>query len=150
MVNSLNILFAKSLNQLKNELLAYQKEASIWLVEDGFSNSSGVLTKHLLGNLNHFIGAVIGNSGYVRNRELEFENQPVPREFLLGEIDELIELLNLVFTDFEVKKLDEAYPLQVFGEPMTYGYFMMHLLSHLNYHLGQVNYHRRILEEVEA
>jgi hypothetical protein len=146
MVTSLNKLFTKSLNQLKTELLAYQKEANIWLVEDGFSNSSGVLTKHLLGNLNHFIGAVIGNSGYVRNRDLEFENQSVPKEILLGEIDELIELLNRVFTDFEVNKLNESYPLQVFGEPMTYEYFMIHLLSHLNYHLGQINYHRRILE----
>lgn len=149
MVDALTTLYIKGLNQLKTELQAYSTETNIWVVKEGISNSSGILVKHLLGNLNHYIGAVIGNSEYVRNREREFEHQPVPREELMGQIDVLIETLQKVLSGFNEKLLPQEYPLQVFGHPMTYQYFLMHLLGHLNYHLGQVNYHRRIIDTTE-
>ncbi len=33
----------------------------------------------------------------------------------------------------------------VFGGNKTPGYVLMQLISHLSYHLGQINYHRRLL-----
>jgi uncharacterized damage-inducible protein DinB len=43
--------------------------------------------------------------------------------------------------------LTSQYPLQVLGYPMTTTYFLVHLYGHLNYHLGQVNYLRRLLQQ---
>ncbi len=149
MVDTLTTLYIKGLNQLKTELQAYSSETNIWVIKDGITNSSGILAKHLIGNLNHYIGAVIGNSEYIRNREREFENQPVPREALLKQIDVLIETLQKVLSELNVMLLPQEYPLQVFGHPMTYQFFLIHLLGHLNYHLGQVNYHRRIIDSTE-
>ena len=80
---SLSQIFTRDLTKLKGELSAYTNEADLWKVTDGISNSAGNLTLHLLGNLNHFMGATLGNTGYVRNRDAEFALKDVPREQLL-------------------------------------------------------------------
>jgi hypothetical protein len=146
MNSDLQFLFEKGLIQLKAELGSYSHEGNIWKIEDGITNSAGVLTKHLLGNLNHFIGAVIGNTGYIRDRDREFASDPISREELLLQIDKLIVTLQQSFDSLEASLLNQQYPVQVFGHPMTYRYFLFHLLGHFNYHLGQINYHRRLLE----
>ena len=65
-------LFKRDLGKLKEEVDSYQNEANLWIVTNDVSNSAGNLCLHLVGNLNHFIGAVLGDSGYVRQRDLEF------------------------------------------------------------------------------
>jgi len=146
MKDVLILLFERDLNKLISELESYKDEENIWKVSGNISNSTGTLVLHLVGNLNHFIGAVMGNTGYIRNREEEFSLRNVPKANLVEQILETIQVINVTVSKFEEDNFSSNYPLEVFGKPMTYEYFMIHLQSHLNYHLGQVNYHRRLLD----
>ncbi|WP_373493480.1 DinB family protein [Aquiflexum sp.] len=146
MKDTLINLFDRDLNKLKNELKLYKKEENIWKVSGDILNSAGTLTVHLIGNLNHFIGAVMGNSGYVRDRDAEFSTFDVPRESLIEQLDNTIQVVSNAILMFQEDKFDSIYPHEVFKEPMTHEYFLLHLIGHLNYHLGQVNYHRRLLD----
>ena len=137
--------FNRDLENLKTELNSYSYEADLWLTSEHISNSAGNLCLHLLGNLNHFVGAIIGNTGYVRQRDLEFSQKNVPRAQMLNEIDDTMTMLQNVIAHLTQEELDREYPKQVFGEPMRTEYFLIHLCTHLTYHLGQINYHRRLL-----
>lgn len=146
MKDILIVLFERDLKKLISELEAYKDEENIWKVSGNISNSTGTLVLHLVGNLKHFIGAVMGNTGYFRNREAEFSLKNVPKADLVEQILETIQVIDVTVSKFEEDDFSSNYPLEVFGKPMTYEYFMMHLQGHLNYHLGQVNYHRRLLD----
>ncbi|MGY6744877.1 MAG: DinB family protein [Cecembia sp.] len=147
MKDSLIFYFDRDLSKLKNELKTYKNEADIWKVKEGISNSAGTLAVHLIGNLNHYIGANMGNTGYERDREGEFSGKPVPLKEILEEIEETRHVITKALLEFPEDWFSRKYPLEEFGYPMTYEYFMTHLVSHLNYHLGQINYHRRLLTD---
>lgn len=147
MIAALQQLFARDLERLHKEIEAYQSEATLWVVEKQVSNSAGNLCLHLVGNLNAFIGAALGNTGYVRQRELEFSQKNVPRAELIESVKATAAMVQSVLDVFPEEKLSEVYPIAVFGEPMTTEFFLLHLTTHLNYHLGQINYHRRLLEQ---
>jgi len=138
-------LFERDLDKLKDEISLYESEEKLWVVKEGINNSGGNLCLHLCGNLQHFLGATLGETGYIRNREAEFKLKNVPRAKLLEEIA----ATRTVFTDTleQVSKNELAndYPIQVFGEAMTTEWFLIFLLGHLNYHIGQINYHRRLM-----
>ncbi len=142
---SLLALYTRDLNKLAEELRQYPTEESIWRVEHGIANSAGNLCLHLCGNLQHFIGAVLGNSGYVRNREAEFAEKNIARNSLLEEIERTKAAIAKTLPALPHEQLHAVYPVEVFGKPMATVYFLMHLATHLGYHLGQVNYHRRLV-----
>ncbi len=119
-------------------------EEKLWRVPDGVSNSCGVLVQHLVGNLNHFIGEGLGETGYVRQRDQEFTATKTSKEELIQRVEELKQTLDQVFDAIENDDFDETYPKDLPFEATTGG-FLVHLYGHLNYHLGQVNYLRRIL-----
>jgi len=100
---------------------------------------------HLLGNLNFTIGTQIGGTGYVRNREQEFSLTGVSREKLVTDIESTIEVVKTSLTGINQAKLDETYPLEFVGQKSTV-YYLTFFFGHFNYHLGQINYLRRILE----
>jgi uncharacterized damage-inducible protein DinB len=100
----------------------------------------------LIGNLNAFIGAVIGKSNYVRNRELEFSRKDVPRSELLNQIEDTIITVESALENLTDEDLKAEYPILVFDEKTSTEYFLIHLATHLTYHLGQINYHRRLLD----
>ncbi|WP_246197893.1 DinB family protein [Chitinophaga agrisoli] len=132
--------------RLRNEISAYKNEQQLWHVEKEIPNSAGNLCLHLIGNLKGFIGTHIGQTGYVRDRPLEFSLKNIPREELLKHIDETAVDVDAALSALTEAQLDEEYPLVVFEEKMTIGFFLTHLLAHLSYHLGQINYHRRLLD----
>lgn len=138
-------LFQKDLDKLKEEITLYAKDELLWQIKDGITNSGGNLCLHLTGNLQHFIGAVLGDSGYVRNRDAEFRVKNVPRSKLLEDIDTTRAVVTDTLEQLSKNDLQNDYPLPVFEEKTNTTYFLLHLLSHLNYHIGQINYHRRIL-----
>ena len=138
-------LYERDLAKLKEEIQAYSNEDDLWKVADGIPNSGGNLCLHICGNLKHFFGAVLGNSGYVRDRDAEFANKDVPRDQMLADIDVARHSVLSTLAELTEEDLDKPYPIDVFGHPMTTGYFLTHLATHLNYHLGQINYHRRLL-----
>ncbi|MCS6917972.1 MAG: DUF1572 family protein [Chitinophagales bacterium] len=138
--------FESALLQLKNEINAYTHRDLMWQVSGDIKNSGGTLCVHLLGNLNHYIGAVLGRSGYQRHREQEFSGKAIPTATLLKQIDELIYLIKTTVSALTDEQLKGPYPLQD-GKPWkTTEARLLQLLAHLNYHLGQVNYHRRLMD----
>lgn len=140
-------LYSRDLHRLKSEISQYQDEANLWKVDGEVSNSAGNLCLHLIGNLQTYFGSVYGNTGYVRDREKEFSDKAVPREQLLFMIDETEAMLKQVLPSINQGQLEEDYPMEVFDYSMKSAYFFVHLAVHLGYHLGQINYHRRLLDK---
>ncbi len=140
-------LFVRDLSKLKTELEAYSLEKNMWLLEDTINNTAGNLALHLIGNLNAFVGTELGNTGYVRKRDLEFSLNNVPREDLLQQIDATITMVKETLSKLSAEDLQKKYPLVIFkNTPMQTEFFLVHLSTHLAYHLGQINYHRRLLD----
>jgi len=146
MIKILQNLFQRDLEKLKTEITSYKDEKKMWEVTGEISNSAGNLCLHICGNLQHFIGATLGNSAYKRNRDAEFSRKNVPVEEMQKDIDETIVIIKKTLMELDESKLEETYPINVFGKEMTTGFFLAHLTTHLNYHLGQINYHRRLLD----
>ncbi|WP_228420324.1 DinB family protein [Chryseobacterium sp. 5_R23647] len=146
MTESIKSLFTRDLNRLKKEIESYQDEEVIWKIDKNILNSAGNLSLHLVGNINHFIGSILGKSGYVRNRELEFSLKNIPRTELIDKIEKTIEILHSSLDKLSEEDLKKKYPIEALGYPMTTEYFLIHLFGHLGYHLGQINYHRRLLD----
>lgn len=138
-------LFEENLNKLSVEINAYPDDASLWVVKEGISNSGGNLCLHLTGNLQHFLGAVLNESGYVRNRDAEFKVKNIVKAKLLNEIENAKTAVKDTLEQISKKTLDKDYPLPINGEMINTEYFLVHLLAHLAYHTGQINYHRRLL-----
>jgi len=145
-IESLKSLYNRDLNKLKTEIEAYQKEENLWKTDQNISNSAGNLCLHLVGNLNHFFGATLGNSGYVRNRELEFSLKNIPRAELIEKVEGTLDIVIKTLGQLSANDLEKEYPLEALGYKMTTEYFLIHLFGHLSYHLGQINYHRRLLD----
>jgi len=138
-------VFIKDLEKLKEEISLYSDEQSLWKVEKEIANSAGNLCLHLVGNLNQFIGATMGNTGYIRNRDQEFATKNVPQKDLIKMVEGTIATVKNTLSKVTDEQLKEEYPLLVFKEKTSTGYFLFHLSSHLGYHLGQINYHRRLV-----
>jgi Protein of unknown function (DUF1572) len=144
---TLFLLFERDLVKLKQELSLYKNESVIWQIDGNILNSAGNLTLHLIGNLNTYIGAAIAKSGYVRNRPLEFSDKDVPREKLYQMIDDTIEVVKKGLDTLSESDFEKEYPILVFDEKTSAEYLLIHLTTHLAYHLGQINYHRRLLDK---
>lgn len=145
MINAaLVTLFCRDLAKLKVELESYKTEAQIWKVTGEIANSAGNLCLHLVGNLDTYIGATLGNTGYVRDRDAEFALKNIPRSELIQRIESTLTTIQRVVPALTNEQLKAEYPLLVLKEKTTTEYFLIHLAMHLSYHLGQVNYHRRL------
>lgn len=140
-------LFKRDLNKLKAEVELYSNEANLWLSNESVSNSGGNLCLHLVGNLNTFIGAAFGNTGYVRQRDLEFSLKDVPKVELIRQVDDVIVVVENALKGLTEADLQKEYKRRVFEEKMNTEFFLVHLTAHLSYHLGQINYHRRLLDK---
>lgn len=148
---SLIALFNRDLNKLKFEIEAYQEEESIWLIDQQVLNSAGNLCLHLVGNLNTFVGGELGKTGYVRDRPLEFSLKNVPRAELIRKVEDTIAVVITTLQGLSEADMNDKYPLvKVVEGGDTIGFMLIHLATHLSYHLGQINYHRRLLDKHPA
>lgn len=145
-IEILRLLFTRDLKKLKREIEAYENEDHLWIVEKSILNCAGNLCLHLVGNLNAYIGGELGKTGYVRQRDLEFSQKDVPKTELLKKVEDTQAMVDKVLSQLSPQLLKEEYPLHVFENKMTTEFFLIHLATHLNYHLGQINYHRRLLD----
>lgn len=141
---SISEIMLRDLDKLQKEIEQYPSEASIWVVKDGIANSAGTLTLHLCGNLQHYIGVGLGNSEYKRDRDNEFSARNISKDALIKEIGHARLAVKASLENLSDNVLNSEYPLPVFDYKMTIQHFMIHLVAHLGYHLGQVNYHRRL------
>lgn len=138
-------LFERDLLQLKEQIRLYGNESDLWVVKADISNSAGNLCLHLIGNLNHFIGAVLGETGYIRDRDFEFAAKDVPRALLLARIDETIEVVKNTLQQLPDDCFEDNFPVEKRGQIVKMDHMLVHLYGHLSYHLGQINYHRRLI-----
>jgi hypothetical protein len=145
LIETLKSLFNRDLNKLKIEIDSYQDESKIWAIDKNISNSGGNLCLHLIGNINTYIGAELGKTGYVRDRPLEFSLKNIPKSELIIKIEDTILVVNNALDTLTEADLEQIYPQIVFEKEMTTGFFLVHLSTHLGYHLGQINYHRRLV-----
>lgn len=138
-------LFTGVLEKLKEELLKFKDEENIWRTVNGVTNATGTLVLHLVGNLQFTIGTQLGNTGYIRNREAEFSQRGVSRADLIAGIEHTIEVVKSTLPAIGPDKLNEKYPLENLGSHNT-AWYTGYFYGHVQYHLGQINYLRRILE----
>jgi uncharacterized damage-inducible protein DinB len=145
--NIIQEILVRDLGKLRAEIEAYQDEKNLWIVSGQVSNSAGNLCLHLMGNLNNYIGKELGGTSYVRNRPLEFSQKDIARNELLQMIDQTILVVKTSLEQLDPAALEQDYPDPVFGYTVSTGHMLVHLSAHLAYHLGQINYHRRLLDK---
>jgi uncharacterized damage-inducible protein DinB len=135
--------FLREVAALGRELDLYPDESSVWKELPGLPNSAGTLVLHLAGNLQHFLGATLGGTGYARDREAEFTNRGVPRKTIKKELEQTRQAVITTFSKLTEEKLKEPFPALKHDLQLSTQQMLFHLLSHLAYHLGQIDYHRR-------
>lgn len=140
----LRALITRELRALRQEVEAYPDDASVWAVPAGIANSCGTLVLHLAGNLRAYIGLTIGGIAYERDRPREFSARGLPRSALFREIDAAIDAVNRALPQLTDDALQRKFPLAIGGARVNTQEFLMHCAVHLSYHLGQVDYHRRL------
>ncbi len=140
-------LFRRDLTRLAQEVGAFPDEAMLWAIRPGVANSAGHLTLHLEGNLREYVGRQLGGIPYTRDRPLEFSSPALPAAELMSRVNGVKDSIPGVIETLTSEQLDVVFPEQVLGTPLTTRQFLMHLFGHLSYHLGQVDYLRRLLTE---
>lgn len=145
MLHSLSSIIQREVSKIQEELGLYADETLVWKTPEGVSNSAGNIALHVAGNLQYFIGATLGKTGYVRNRTQEFEVKNVPLDQVISELEKAKLAVDTTFLNLDEFEVQKLFPMDVFGGDKSTEWFLIHLLSHTSYHLGQINYHRRLL-----
>lgn len=138
-------ILLRELGAVRRSVEVYPDDASLWVERRGLPNPGGTLVLHMAGNLQHFVGAVLGNSGYRRDRAAEFSRRGVSRADLLDEIDAAAEAVERGMNAISDDAMADAYPESIAGRSVATGDYLAHLAAHLAYHLGQLDYHRRVV-----
>jgi len=144
---TIHALLRRELAAVRRSVEAYPDDKSPWAERPGLPNTGGNLVLHLAGNLQHFFGAVLGKTNYVRDRDSEFSRRGVPRSELLAQLDAAGLAIDAGMKGLSAERLAQTFPEQLGGRTFPTQEFIVHLLSHLAYHLGQLDYHRRVVTE---
>ena len=142
---SIRTIFLREARALRREIEAYPNEKDIWTVPAGIGNSAGTLALHLAGNIQHYLGARLGRTGYVRDRDAEFSRRNVSRTEILEQLDAAGIAIARAFERLNDSDLTQPYPEKISGTTLTTGEWLVHLVAHMGYHLGQIDYHRRLV-----
>ena len=143
--STIRALFQRELRALRREIEAYPDERQLWETPGGVANSAGNLALHVCGNLQHFIGARLGETGYVRDRDAEFTRRGVSRSEILAEFDAASAAVDRGFDRISDADLTMPFPEPIAKMTVPTGEWLIHLVAHLGYHVGQIDYHRRIV-----
>jgi hypothetical protein len=143
---TLSALYERDVRRFIDEINAFNSEENIWRIQGLVKNPSGNLALHIAGGLNHFFGALLAHNGYVRNRDLEFSKKGVSKKDLVAQLEAAIPVVTQALNNLTPEQMDAEFPIPFDGGPKSTEYVLVLLLGHVEYHLGQVNYLRRILE----
>ena len=147
MLNStLTNFYERDIRRLIEEINLFNDEGNLWKTEGTIKNSSGNLVLHIVGGTNYLIGTMLAKTGYIRNRDQEFIIKDVPRNELVAQLEELMLMINKTLSTFDDERMEAEYPIMFDDMKVPNSYVLIRLAIHLNYHLGQVNYLRRVLE----
>ena len=142
--NDFKEFYLRELDNLHKDISAFTDESKLWAIAGDIKNSPGNLCLHLIGNVNHFIGAMIGKNGYVRKREEEFALKNIPRAQLLADINATKVVVEKVLSNLDDAELQKDFPVEILGKHST-EYMLAFFIAHFTYHLGQINYSRRLM-----
>lgn len=140
-------IYLHELDTLQKEIELFETDELLWETRPGIINPSGTLCLHLCGNLNHFVGAVLGNSGYVRNRELEFSQRGLHKIDLVQGVLQTKNTMDKVLSSMDDEMLRRDFPIPFMNRTVSISFLLLTLLKHFSYHLGQLNYLRRIIHD---
>ena len=143
LATELAALFARDLTRLIQELRAFPDTASLWQTAPGVANAAGTIALHLEGSCRHFIGHHLGQIAYTRQRPIEFSARGVDQAELIARLEAVKDMVPRVIAGLSDAQLDADFPEVVLDKPLPTRQWLIHLLGHLNYHLGQVDYLRR-------
>jgi uncharacterized damage-inducible protein DinB len=142
---TIRLLLTRDLRAVRRELEAYPDDASVWRAVPGLPNTAGTLALHVAGNIRHFIGGVVGRDGYVRDRDAEFARRDVPRSELIAGVEAAIAAVERALDAAPADVMEGTFPEPIAKRPVSAADFLVHLVAHLTYHLGQIDYHRRVV-----
>jgi uncharacterized damage-inducible protein DinB len=145
LVAAVAAILDRDLQALAREVTAYPDERALWATPPGIQNSGGTLAVHLAGNIRHYFGAKLGGTGYVRDRPAEFAARDVPRATILAQIEEARAAVRAAAARTADERQEEDFPEVIAGMRVATGEYLIHLVSHFAYHLGQLDYHRRVV-----
>jgi len=143
-------LYKRDLTRLVQQLSAFPNEETLWQIVPPITNSAGNLALHLEGNLREYIGRQLGNAPYSRQRDLEFATKVLPKQDLISRLQAVLELIPGIVSGLSGQALEATYPEEVYSPSLSTGQFVLSLYGHVNYHLGQIDYLRRMLTKEGA
>jgi hypothetical protein len=133
----------RDLDSLAAQVGAYPSDSDLWKTVPGIANPGGTLALHLAGNLRAYVGAELGQTGYVRDRDAEFSTRGLSRAEVLARVAAARHDVDQALARLPDSALAQRFPQEVGGARLTTGQMLLHLVAHFGYHLGQVDYHRR-------
>ena len=110
----LSDLFSRDLTKVKEEITSFSSENALWLTAEGINNSAGNLSLHISGNLQHFFGAVLGGTDYVRDRDFEFSGK-VSRQELLDDLEAAEKSVIETLAKIKQEDFEKDFPLKKIG-----------------------------------
>jgi hypothetical protein len=137
-------LYTRELGRLAEEIAAYPDDAAVWSTVGAQKNPPGALALHVVGGLLAMVGAELGHTGYVRDRDLEFSGRGVARDEIVRRIQECRTLVTGIVARLTDEQLSGPYPGRTppIMQGATTRAFLIHLIWHVGWHTGQVYYHR--------
>jgi hypothetical protein len=138
-------LMVRELEGFKREIGLFPDDESTWRTVPGITNSAANLAMHVAGGLQHFVGALLGKTGYVRNRALEFSRRSGSRAEVIAELDQAIRTVRDVMPRLSEADLSGDFSPPVIDAAVGVRTFLIHLCAHAAMHLGQAGYLRRAL-----
>jgi uncharacterized damage-inducible protein DinB len=145
MLEYLHRTIPRDLQTFQREIELFPSDDAVWQTVPGITNPAGTLALHVCGNLRHYLGAVLGSSGYVRDRDAEFRLRGVPRRDLVENLVGAREVVIRTLQTLSPETLQSAYPEPLGGVTLRTDWFLLHLGTHLAFHLGQAGYLRRMI-----
>lgn len=145
MIDYLSRTIARDLATFEAEVNLFPDDEALWRTLPGVANAAGSLAQHVCGNLRHFVGATLGGTGYVRDRDREFRERGLSRALVAANLRETAGVVAATLPRLSPDALGAAYPFAVGGVVPRTGDFLLHLGAHLAFHLGQAGYLRRAL-----
>jgi uncharacterized damage-inducible protein DinB len=145
LLDVMQAILRRDIAGVRRSVEAYPDDETPWEQRPGLPNAGGTLALHVAGNIQHYIGAALGRSGYRRDRDAEFARRGVPRGEMLAELDAADRAVVRGFAELSERSLDEAFPEPIAKRTVTTEAFLVHIATHLAYHLGQIDYHRRVV-----
>src|SRR5262245_11524857 len=136
MLSDIRRLITRDLEGFQREIALFPDDESIWRTAPGVTNSAGNLAVHVCGGLQYCVGAVLGGEAYVRDREAEFGRRSGSRDDVIAELARTMVVVNAALSGPAHAWIGKPFPIAVNGLALRTEMFLLHLVSHIAFHLG--------------